>query len=580
MTGLSPLGGTSLAQTGDGKQGKTSKIKRMPGRPRADTEDGDSSTRGDSMQPEDGDGKGSSSTQVRKAQNRIAQREFRLRKQQYVRDLEARVEVLSGDKEERVELMTLLVRNLLKENKELRTMVQSMAAFLGEGMGSCLPRLGLSAVQLDAILNRADTDTAYEAFVNLKASREMETANPGLKMGEPRRRSSSTFKRKRGNSPDDNGRQEGPSSSGPSAGGSSSTQGAGAIGQKSNNERTPISEEFTYLFPDLDGMMIVSDAYGAHNAPRSGPVAQQGESSSASGGPPPLPPPRMESQEGHRHGYAQQLMHDTAKGPQPYPNQQYNAQPATYPNSDLSGFGITIPASSAVEDPMSSLAGPSSASSQTQAGYAQKHAHILTTDVGLADDERQKQLTAAVHSITHNDNTSFDGPGMTAAELAERRRQQDQLMKTIEQGDRSDRKMEAMQLITYHLNNFRVNHEYHLPPSLRPTVIQRTVPHEHAIDGIVFPTIRDRMILLRGRYDLVEVFHAILSEFTLHGQDVLDHRSYEVSEKFIHNYSILIDEQVIEISDKWRAARGEPPLQRPDKSGPGERIVPAERVKG
>nr|XP_031863033.1 uncharacterized protein CI109_001509 [Kwoniella shandongensis]KAA5530105.1 hypothetical protein CI109_001509 [Kwoniella shandongensis] len=552
----------------------------MPGRPRADTEDGDSSTRGDSMQPEDGDGKGSSSTQVRKAQNRIAQREFRLRKQQYVRDLEARVEVLSGDKEERVELMTLLVRNLLKENKELRTMVQSMAAFLGEGMGSCLPRLGLSAVQLDAILNRADTDTAYEAFVNLKASREMETANPGLKMGEPRRRSSSTFKRKRGNSPDDNGRQEGPSSSGPSAGGSSSTQGAGAIGQKSNNERTPISEEFTYLFPDLDGMMIVSDAYGAHNAPRSGPVAQQGESSSASGGPPPLPPPRMESQEGHRHGYAQQLMHDTAKGPQPYPNQQYNAQPATYPNSDLSGFGITIPASSAVEDPMSSLAGPSSASSQTQAGYAQKHAHILTTDVGLADDERQKQLTAAVHSITHNDNTSFDGPGMTAAELAERRRQQDQLMKTIEQGDRSDRKMEAMQLITYHLNNFRVNHEYHLPPSLRPTVIQRTVPHEHAIDGIVFPTIRDRMILLRGRYDLVEVFHAILSEFTLHGQDVLDHRSYEVSEKFIHNYSILIDEQVIEISDKWRAARGEPPLQRPDKSGPGERIVPAERVKG
>lgn len=50
-----------------------------------------------------------------------------------IRDLEARVEILSGDKEERVELMLLLVRNLLKENKDLRSMVKSMAVFIGEG---------------------------------------------------------------------------------------------------------------------------------------------------------------------------------------------------------------------------------------------------------------------------------------------------------------------------------------------------------------------------------------------------------------------------------------------------------------
>lgn len=46
--------------------------------------------------------------------------------------------------------------------------------------------------------------------------------------------------------------------------------------------------------------------------------------------------------------------------------------------------------------------------------------------------------------------------------------------------------------------SFRVNHAYTLPSSLRPTKVQRTVPHEHAIDGIIFPSIRDRMILLRG----------------------------------------------------------------------------------
>lgn len=110
-----------------------------------------------------------------------------------------------------------------------------------------------------------------------------------------------------------------------------------------------------------------------------------------------------------------------------------------------------------------------------------------------------------------------------------------------------------------------MNHEYHLPPSLRPTVVQRTVPHEHAIDGICFPSLRDRMILLRGRYDLVEVFHSLLAEFTLHGDDVLDHRSYEVSEKFIRDYSILVDDSIVAISNKWRALRGDPPIQWPLK---------------
>ena len=41
--------------------------------------------------------------------------------------------MLSGDKEEKIELMTLLVRNLLKENKDLRGLCKNMAMFVGEG---------------------------------------------------------------------------------------------------------------------------------------------------------------------------------------------------------------------------------------------------------------------------------------------------------------------------------------------------------------------------------------------------------------------------------------------------------------
>lgn len=30
-------------------------------------------------------------------------------------------------------------------------------------------------------------------------------------------------------------------------------------------------------------------------------------------------------------------------------------------------------------------------------------------------------------------------------------------------------------------------------------MVQRSIPHEHAIDGVIFPSVRDRMILLRGK---------------------------------------------------------------------------------
>lgn len=89
------------------------------------------------------------------------------------------------------------------------------------------------------------------------------------------------------------------------------------------------------------------------------------------------------------------------------------------------------------------------------------------------------------------------------------------------------------------------------------------MPHEHAIDGILFPTMRDRMILMRGRYDLVEAFHGYITEFTLHGDDALDHRNWEASERWLNNYSVIADEEVYGITNKWRVARGLRPLIRP-----------------
>ena len=98
------------------------------------------------------------SAEQRKAQNRIAQREFRQRKQQYIRALEGRVELLSSDHDTQVDRLRWALRGLLAENNQLRAVVGSLAAFIGEGMlGGPLQKNGMSRDELEAlIMNRSE----------------------------------------------------------------------------------------------------------------------------------------------------------------------------------------------------------------------------------------------------------------------------------------------------------------------------------------------------------------------------------------------------------------------------------------
>jgi hypothetical protein len=43
-----------------------------------------------------------------------------------------------------------------------------------------------------------------------------------------------------------------------------------------------------------------------------------------------------------------------------------------------------------------------------------------------------------------------------------------------------------------------------------PTNMQRSVPHEHAIDGVVFPAIRERMITYRGKQNVHLILLALM----------------------------------------------------------------------
>ncbi|OBZ76431.1 hypothetical protein A0H81_03572 [Grifola frondosa] len=129
---------------------------------------------------------------------------------------------------------------------------------------------------------------------------------------------------------------------------------------------------------------------------------------------------------------------------------------------------------------------------------------------------------------------------------------------SAEEGEIEPKKMEAYKLIHYHLDNYKRNNAYCLPSSLRPTLVQRTVPHESAIDSILHPELRDRLILLRGRFDLVDCLHDYRMAVTIHGDDVLAHSNWEIAETWLQRYKFLVDQATLNITNKWRR-RGENP---------------------
>ncbi|KAL9933919.1 hypothetical protein V8E36_007001, partial [Tilletia maclaganii] len=95
-----------------------------------------------------------SSAAARKAANRLAQREFRQRKQQYIRALETRVDLLSADHDSQVDRLRWCIRHLLMENNELRGVVTSLASFVGnEFIGGVLAASGIRRQQLYDMIN-------------------------------------------------------------------------------------------------------------------------------------------------------------------------------------------------------------------------------------------------------------------------------------------------------------------------------------------------------------------------------------------------------------------------------------------
>lgn len=56
----------------------------------------------------------------------------------------------------------------MTENQNLRTMLRSLATFIGEGLGGVLPKLGWDLSDFNTWVNKGETDTAWEGFQRRK----------------------------------------------------------------------------------------------------------------------------------------------------------------------------------------------------------------------------------------------------------------------------------------------------------------------------------------------------------------------------------------------------------------------------
>ncbi|OCB84462.1 hypothetical protein A7U60_g8448 [Sanghuangporus baumii] len=448
------------------------------------------------------------SAAARRDQNRIAQREFRLRKQQRIRDLEARVEILSGSKEEVFAelrevvkgmlphhfmaslclLTALFPADLMQENQNLRNIIRGLGGYIGEGLGGILPSLGFERPQeFVDFLNRAETDTAYEGFQRRKKA--IQTA---------------------------------------AASGSSAT--AGGINSNVAKKRS-ISEDMS------SRKRVKDDHFGLNGTGASGKDA-----------------------DGSR-----------------YPSISVPISPATAGAS----FYSTVGRSSNDRDLFSELlhgqggSGSGTASSMYMTGPVPESSGFTATPPNVSS---VPQYPSAFHpplNVTSSlgpqpflSNMSSNVPAQTPSSTASEPPEQDE-------GIDDPKLHEASKLIQYHLDNYKRNNAYCLPQSLRPTLVQRTVPHESVIDTIPHPELRDRLILLRGRFDLVDALHDYTKSLTLHGDDVLAHSNWELGENWLRRYGFLVDQPVLNICNRWRRERGEPELSLADIQHASQEVTPS-----
>ncbi|BGP24801.1 transcription factor [Rhodotorula toruloides] len=420
--------------------------------------------------------------QDRKAQNRIAQREFRQRKQAYVKELEAKAAMMELSRDEQFNRFSEAFRTLLEENQKLRTMLQTLSGFIGEGLGGALAKVGTDLPEFHAFITRSRIDTATDALRLTKPQLAPSTA--------PRQ-----FPRP-GDSPVPDGDVDAAPPSKRQRETGSTVTATEAAGRG----------ELAHVYASTSALPPPPPPFSSPQPPSSNPAQAVATS-------PPLSQPPV-------HQFPCQAAYSTPFNPSP--SFAYAPDPA-------------VPAPPPLDPPHSHqqprLAPIDTSSSTLQPGSR-------CGNLNKACDFTPEQGADILENLVRGD---MDLAHSKMAEIL----------------PSNDAAFQAIQLIAYHMRCKRDNPAYTLPPSLSLTNLQRSVPHPPFFDGIIFPSLRDRLILLKDQLELPTLIEDFSTGVSVNGDDSLAPESWELSEEFIRKYWYVVDQDTLSITNKWRKERGE-----------------------
>ena len=76
-------------------------------------------------------------------------------------------------------IFTVTTRDLMQENQVLRGLLKNLSGFIGEGAGGVLNKLGWEMTEFNDLVNKAETDTAWESYQRHKRDKSETASGPG-----------------------------------------------------------------------------------------------------------------------------------------------------------------------------------------------------------------------------------------------------------------------------------------------------------------------------------------------------------------------------------------------------------------
>ncbi|GAT25132.1 similar to An14g02830 [Aspergillus luchuensis] len=114
------------------------------------------------------------------------------------------------------------------------------------------------------------------------------------------------------------------------------------------------------------------------------------------------------------------------------------------------------------------------------------------------------------------------------------------------------------------------NGQMSIPPSLRPTALQRAIPHHPWLDVFPFPSMRDNLIRAGDDLDDDELCHDLTAFWDTRSSNATllvwgtpwDPQNWEVTEDFAMKWGSFLRgcPEILRSTNSWRARRGERPL--------------------